>query len=295
MGSRFSDELRTNPYSSDLFHRSPSASPFPRQDSWEHQFTAPRNSHPILEWHEKVLYTLVFNDLVLLASPTYNVTYHDKEMQIDSWNLLEGIGISRVLKVIEDLSRIVLDLLPVDPENIATGRIPDSGQIVKITLSVPSTSSLGVQLDAPSLSRLRHNWVSAFQECAEYTLRALSFPTQSGKLAAPIPGLAWDRDPQTSGSTILADSCAFPKSPSTQMAEQGADPTKQEREARGWWALRFQQVLRETQRGSSGALALITVSPAPGGNTVGTRRTSQPRVLKLSSLSSSESMANRLP
>ncbi|KAH9961967.1 hypothetical protein BC827DRAFT_249515 [Russula dissimulans] len=265
MGSHFFDALQTNPYSPDLFQHSTSASSFERQDSWEHQFSAPRNAHPILESYEKVLYTLVFNDLVLFASPTYNMnSHHNREMQIDSWNLLEGIGISRVLKAIEESSRIVLDLLPVDLENIATGRIPDSGQIIKITLSVPSTSSLGVQLDAPSLSRLGHNWVSAFQECAEYTLRALSFPTQSGKLAAPIPGLAWDRDPQTSGSAILAGGCPLPKSPSTQMAEQDADPAEQEREARGWWALRFQQVLRETQRGSNGAL--IPASPTPSGN-----------------------------
>jgi len=174
--------------------------------------------------------------------------------------------------VMEDASQIVLDLLPVDLENIATGRIPDSGQVITLSLSVPPVSSSGAQLDMTGLSRLRHNWVSAFQECAEYTLRALSFPTGSGKLAAPTPGMAWETgsNPQTSSvSAIATNGLPLPKSPSAQMAEQGADPTEQEREARGWWGLRFQQVLREMQRGHGFTGGLITVPsssiPAPGG------------------------------
>lgn len=219
-------------------------------------------------------------------------------MQMDSWVLLEGIGISRILQVKEDSGRVVLDLLPVDLESMATGRIHDSGQVVMLTLSVPSVSSSGMQLDIPSLSRLRHNWVSAFQECAEHTIRALSFPTQSGKLAVPIPGLSCDRDPQSSVSSILESGLPLPKSPSQQMAETEADAAQQEREARGWWALRFQQVLREMQRGHGSTAALVTLSPnisPDSGDTAGKRYASQPRVLKLSSLSSCESIPTRLP
>ncbi len=143
-------------------------------------------------------------------------------MPEDSWSLIEGIGISRVLKVIEDSSQIVLDLLPVDLENIATGRIPDSGQVITLSLSIPPVSSSGAQLDMADLSRLRHNWVSAFQECAEYTLRALSFPTESGKLTAPTPGLTWEtgNNPQTSVSAIVTNGLPLPKSPSAQMTER---------------------------------------------------------------------------
>ena len=308
IGSRFSDDFQGKPYPPDFFRHSPSASSLARQDVWERQYTTPRNAHPILEARTEILYTLVFNDLVLFASPVYDSSArHDREMSGDSWNLIEGIGISRVLKAIEDSSQIVLDLLPVDLENIATGRIPDSGQVITLSLSVPPVSSSGAQLDMAGLSRLRHNWVSAFQECAEYTLRALSFPTESGKLAAPTPGLAWEignNDPQTSVSAISTSGLPLPKSPSAQMAEQGADPAEQEREARGWWGLRFQQVLREMQRGHGFTGALITVPlssstpPPPGGvdtGTIGKRRTSQPRVLKLPSLSSSESVTNHLP
>jgi hypothetical protein len=295
MGSHFSDDLQSKHYPSDFFRHSPSASSLARQDVWERQFTSPRNAQPILELRAETLYTLVFNDLALFASPIYDPSArHDREMPGYSWSLIEGIGISRVLKVIEDSSQIVLDLLPVDLENIATGKIPDSGQVITLSLSVPSMSSSGAQLDMAGLSRLRSNWVSAFQECAEYTLRALSFPTESGKLAAPTPGLVWDSNPQTSVSAILASGLPLPKSPSTQMAEQqgAADPAEQEREARGWWGLRFQQVLREMQHGFTRALIPVPSSgtPTPDGDT-----TSQSRVLKLASLSSSEPVTNRMP
>ncbi|KAI0273251.1 hypothetical protein BGY98DRAFT_998319 [Russula aff. rugulosa BPL654] len=285
IGSRFSDDLQSKPYPSGYLRHSRSASSLARQDVWERQFTSPRNAPSIPETRAETL--------ILSAR-------HDREMPGDLWNLIEGI-------VIEDSSQIVLDLLPVDLENIATGRIPDSGQVITLSLSVPPVSSSGAQLDMAGLSRLRHNWVSAFQECAEYTLRALSFPTESGKLAAPTPGLAWEtgNNPQTSLPAIVTGGLPLPKSPSTQVAEQGADPAEQEREARGWWGLRFQQVLREMQRdhGFTGALVTVPLSsstPAPGGGmdtaAIGKRRsTSQPRVLKLSSLSSSESVSNHLP
>jgi hypothetical protein len=301
MASHFSRDLPTTPYPPEYPQRLKSVSSSIHPNVWDGQYVMPRNARQSLGPHgqpTQSLYTLVFNDIVLLASPAFDPSGHrdsGQATQIDSWCLLEGIGLSRVLRVIEDSNQIVLDLLPVDPENVATGGIPDSGQVIMLTLSIPPTSSAGARLDIPSLSRLRQNWISAFQECAEHTLRALSFPTQSGKLVAPTPGVGWDNDAQTSVSAILASGLPLPKSPSTQLAEKDADPSKQEREARGWWALRFQQVLREMQHGSSGG-ALITISPgtsAPSRDTAGKRVRSQPRILKLSSLSSTESIVNR--
>lgn len=303
MTSLFSGDFPTTPYPPEIPQRLTSASSSIHSNVWDAQYATPRNARQSLGPHgqtTQTLYTLVFNDIVLLASPAFDPSVRQdsgQATQIDSWCLLEGIGLSRVLRVIEDSNQIVLDLLPVDPENVATGGIPDSGQVIMLTLSIPSTSSAGVRLDMPSLSRLRQNWISAFQECAEHTVRALSFPTQSGKLVAPTPGVGWDNDAQTSVAAILASGLPLPKSPSAQLIEKGADPAQQEREARGWWALRFQQVLREMQHGSSGG-ALITISPgtsAPSRDAAGKRTRSQPRVLKLSSLSSSESIVNRAP
>lgn len=300
--SPFSRDLPTASYPPEYLK---SASSSVQPNVWDGRYTTPRSARQGLGPNEKptqTLYTLIFNDLVLFASPAFDKSDRrnsGQDSQIDSWCLLEGIGLSRVLRVIEDSNQIVLDLLPVDPENVRTGGIPDSGQVIMLSVSIPPTSSAGVQLDMSSLSRLRQNWISAFQECSEHTLRALSFPTQSGKLIAPTPGVGWDNDAQISSvSAILASGLPLPKSPSTQLAEEpGADPAQQEREARGWWSIRFQQVLREMQHGS----ALTTISPtsgtsASGRDAAGRRVGSQPRrVLKLSSLSSSESIVNRHP
>ncbi len=303
MASHFSKDLQTASHPSEFPQRVASASSSSHPNAWDGQYAPQKNARQSLGPHgqaTKSLYTLVFNDIVVLASPALDASGcrdsdQGTQTQTDSWCLLEGIGLSRVLRAIEDSNQIILDLLPVDPENVATGGMPDNGQVIMLSLSIPSTSSTGVRLDASSLSRLRQNWISAFQECAEHTLRALSFPTQSGKLVAPTPGLGWDNGAQTSVSAIPTSGLPLPKSPSTQLAEQSADPAKQEREARGWWALRFQQVLREMQHGSGGG-ALITISPGnipPSRDSAGRRVISQPRVLKLSSLSSSESIVTR--
>ncbi|KAI0262113.1 hypothetical protein BC834DRAFT_972323 [Gloeopeniophorella convolvens] len=292
MESRLTDDLPPTPYTVDSSHPS----------IWEDKFTAPRSVRSSLrssDGSKQVLYTLVFNDVVLLASPIRGSgNRHGSADQADSWCLLEGMGMSRILKATEDTGQIILDLLPlIDPEHVATGEIPDSGQVITLTLSVPTASSSGAPLDFTARTQLCQGWISAFRECAEYTLRALSFPTQSGRLFAPTPSAAWDDNLQTSISAILSSGLPFPKSPSVQLGETRADSAQQEREARGWWALRFQQVLREMQRGD--ATTLISVSPS---TSMATRTSNskqpagaRPRALKLSSLSSSESIVNRPP
>jgi hypothetical protein len=94
--SHLSDDLPTKPYSSDFIQRSTSISSLARQNiCWEHPSTTPRSAHPIIESREKTLYTLV-----LLASPTFDPSsHHDQAMLVDSWNLLEGMGISCILQV----------------------------------------------------------------------------------------------------------------------------------------------------------------------------------------------------
>lgn len=302
MASHFSRDLLNTHYPPEYPQRLTSASSSIHPNVWDGRYATPRNARQSLGPHGQLtqsLYTLVFNDIVLLASPAFDPSGRSDSShvaQIDSWFLLEGIGLSRVLRVIEDSDQIILDLLPVDPENVEKGGIPDSGQVIMLTLSIPTTSSTGARLDTPRLSRLRQNWISAFQECAEHTLRALSFPTQSGKLVAPTPGVGWDNDAQTSVSAILASGLPLPKSPSTQLSQKDTDPSQQEREARGWWALRFQQVLREKQHaGLSGGVTISPATSASSRDTSDKRVRSQPRVLKLSSISSSESIVNHSP
>ena len=120
-------------------------------------------------------------------------------MPEDSWNLIEGIGISRVLKVNEVSRSNCLGSAPCGSREYSNGentRQPDT------SLHFPSPflrcHPRGRNWIWPAYLVFRfHNWVSAFQECAEYTLRALSFPTEPGKLAAPTTrpsvGKRWEQ------------------------------------------------------------------------------------------------------
>ena len=84
---------------------------------------------------------------------------------------------------------------------------------------------------------------------------SLSFPSHSGQYLPHGPHLDLEQDTQRGVMAILNSGLPLPKSPSIQLADPGragtADPSNdhdKEREERGWWALRFQQVLREVQR-----------------------------------------------
>jgi serine/arginine repetitive matrix protein 2 len=61
-----------------------------------------------------------------------------------------------------------------------------------------------------------------------------------------------ETDTKNSVLAILASGLPFPKSPSIHIEEasqgKAANDQAMEREERGWWALRFQQIMREMQR-----------------------------------------------
>jgi hypothetical protein len=65
-------------------------------------------------------------------------------------------------------------------------------------------------------------------------------------------GAELEMDARCSLGSILASGLPLPKSPSFQKEEEAkgvvADAVQMEREERGWWSLRFQQVLHEIQR-----------------------------------------------
>lgn len=90
------------------------------------------------------------------------------------------------------------------------------------------------------------------QSCSNFTTRSLSFPSNSEKYLAHGPGADLETDTKNSVLSILASGLPLPKSPSIQIEEailgDAPNGAQQEREERGWWTLRFQQVLREMQR-----------------------------------------------
>jgi len=242
---------------------------------------------------QSAIHAFVFTDLIILASSTGSTGV------ANTWRLLEDVGISRILGVELDGQRIVLDLLPMDTDDLDTGSIPDSAPVTPITLSVPSTSSSGAAIDPARLVHIREKWISALQQCSQHTLRSLSFPPQMGRFLEHGPLVETEFDARQSVMAILASGLPLPKSPSTQLEEallgQASDTVQQEREERGWWSLRFHQVLRETRRGefanSSQPRDLAIGSAADGQCVRGRPGSSRPRPLKLPSLSSYESFS----
>jgi hypothetical protein len=200
----------------------------------------------------------VFSDLVLLASPidmlesddAASLSTTDRHSPPPSgaeprWQLLDLIGLSRVLGVQRAGTALMLDLLPIDIDLSAD----PPASVTSLALAVPAASSSGAPLDVVAVSA---KWAGAFGHCASYTLRALAFPNASFSGGGSAP---WAGD----GTTMLAlltSGLPLPKSPSMQVVDirrgRGGDAVQQEREERGWWALRFRDVLRETLGGSSG-------------------------------------------
>ncbi|KAI0314567.1 hypothetical protein OF83DRAFT_1085568 [Amylostereum chailletii] len=240
---------------------------------------------------QTAVHALVFTDLVLLVS----------SLQDDAWRLIDEIGISRILGITEDRAggSISLDLLPIDPDDLSTGAIPDSAPVTSVTLTIPHSNSSGTRLEPSTISDIRMKWASAFQQCSQHTLRALSFPFHSGKYLAQGPHANLALDSRQSVMAILASGLPLPKSPSTQLDDtmrgRGGDSVQQEREERGWWALRFQRVLHEMQRGEFTAPSLprLVLGPSTSTSDIVRKRpgVSRPRPLKLASLSSSESLS----
>ncbi|THH18555.1 hypothetical protein EW146_g2465 [Bondarzewia mesenterica] len=235
----------------------------------------------------------VFTDLIVLASSTRNANKSQanatgNEAERETWSLLDDSGICRILGVVEERENIILDLLPMDTDDLQTGVIPDSVPVISITFTVPSSSSTGKVFNSTTVKDIHTKWLSAFRH-----------------ILPMGQNVDLDLDSQQSVMTILASGLPLPKSPSVQIEEVllgiGSDSQEQEREERGWWSLRFQTVLREMQKTD------ISFAEAPGSlasgflSSTGAARArkgaSQPRRLKLPSMSSSESVAfkNQVP
>jgi serine/arginine repetitive matrix protein 2 len=132
-----------------------------------------------------------------------------------------------------------VDVLIVRPDDFASGAIGTGSSIVQLHIEV---------LTEP----LTPSWLESLQASARYTIRSLSFPTHSGKYLAHGSNVDLQSDTKLSVMSLLAVGLPVPKSPSLQLDELLAghegESRNLEREERGWWSLRFQQVQREVQR-----------------------------------------------
>ena len=139
-----------------------------------------------------------------------------------------------------------LHVLPMEVDQLDNGILSDASA-TSLFLHLPNN-----QTSASQHSDARKRWWSAFDRCYHFTLRSLSFPTYSGKYLSQAPGTDRDEHSRQTVMSILASGLPLPKSPSVQIAEAQksavGDAALREREERGWWALRFQEILYELQK-----------------------------------------------
>src|SRR6266404_7703319 len=103
----------------------------------------------------------------------------------------------------EDSNQIVLDLLLVDSENVATGT-SESGQVIMLTLSISPTSSTGVRLDVLSPSRFPPELdIRLSRMCRPHASRPVFFNSQ-GNRSHPRSSLC-DPDKGSASSEELFD------------------------------------------------------------------------------------------
>ncbi|KAF9466836.1 hypothetical protein BDZ94DRAFT_1250917 [Collybia nuda] len=193
----------------------------------------------------------IFTDLMLLATQNSTLVPNNYE-----WSLLEGIGITRILGISEPPEQnssenavFVLDTLPIGKLNQCMSE--EDGPVVTLRFLDPTIHHSLKLPEKPHLDAKANTWKSAFQQCFRFTLR-------SATLLSHSKGYGYDlysdreHDTQQTVFSLLASGLPLPKSPSVQLDDfrhgQLVDIRKQEREERGWWSLRFQQVFRELQR-----------------------------------------------
>ncbi|KAF5375847.1 hypothetical protein D9615_008234 [Tricholomella constricta] len=194
----------------------------------------------------------VFTDLMLLAAPTSTT-------EPDGWTLLRHIGTVRILGVYfreqdsHDPETITVEALPVDALKLNQTTNVDEGSVYLFRFLVPKDASVDPSDDASSASvpddegPRRSQWLLSLRRCQKFTTCSLAIPS---KQHDPQLDVAFDKHQAV--FSLLASGLPLPKSPSMQMADMlggdAEDATTQERQERGWWSLRFQQVFREIQR-----------------------------------------------
>ncbi|KAL5514024.1 hypothetical protein ACEPAG_2785 [Sanghuangporus baumii] len=196
------------------------------------------------------VYAFVFTDLAIFTTMiSHNSTEGNRKQTLE---LLNDIGICRVVSVADYSGNlgyehlIGVQVLPMDIEELDKGLLSDVSA-ASLFLHLPSSGS-----SAPRHSEARQRWSAAFEQCFRFTLRSISFPAHSGKYLALGRDSGQDENTRQTVMSILASGLPLPKSPSVQIGEleksAAQDASLREREERGWWALRFQQILHEMQR-----------------------------------------------
>ncbi|KAK1235576.1 Protein T2, partial [Marasmius sp. AFHP31] len=209
-------------------------------------FQDPRNIKPIsplpLLSTASTVQVFLFSDLIIFAQPrarrSSSKTQERNDHGSDRWNLLEDTGIAKVLDVAaasDGSDMIAVDVIPVQGDGL-TGK----HQVKTLYLTFQESADMTLS---------REVWISALRSACKPTLAAMSNPSLNEQERRSMTGLNEALDSHSSRilDTILASGLPPPKSPSMQLGGTEGDCVKLEREERGWWSMRFQQVLKEMQ------------------------------------------------
>lgn len=191
----------------------------------------------------KIVHLFILSDLVILATPI------SQDADKPALQLVNGIGLSQVfhaeLQVEEEEGcsesiAVLLDLIPLN-EELKMSSMRLTTVHTRLLLQSETQGQGDKRLSA---QRQIEQWRSAFHQSSQSTLRSLSYPTVSDKM-----NYTKCQDPNHLMAPLLDAGLPVPKSPSIQVLDvkngQQGDSMQQEREERGWWSVRFQQILQE--------------------------------------------------
>ncbi|KAJ3504049.1 hypothetical protein NLJ89_g8144 [Agrocybe chaxingu] len=204
------------------------------------------------------VHAFVFNDLVLLAQSMHTPNSDP------SWLLCEDLSVFRPLSIARIRRRnqqegmmLSLEALQLDPVylNEPSDFRTSSVRVVDLLLPPPGPTSAKGEADLTN-NEVFQPWLLSLRQCCKATLRKLTFVGPSSKDGA-IPGSDLALDTQSVLRSLVGSGLPIPRSPSGQFPDaEGLDFERhrgqgEEREERGWWSLRYQQVFREFQRQDS--------------------------------------------
>ncbi|KAH7914933.1 hypothetical protein BJ138DRAFT_1078560 [Hygrophoropsis aurantiaca] len=196
------------------------------------------------------VHSFVFTDLLLLAIPIEypGVRAGSSNDDETKWRILDDYGISRILSVCERVdssSELILDVIPLAFEELNTVAISSYSSTITIALSqFQDRNAIPMPISKDTISPFRQSCQHTLKSIS--SLKASSDPLNHGCSSHLT---SENRNPILS---ILASGLPLPKSPSMQAEGAaggiGSDAKQQEREERGWWSLRFHQILQEVQK-----------------------------------------------
>lgn len=125
---------------------------------------------------------------------------------------------------------------------------------VDLILPLPLRQTSGGNRENLGNVELLQPWLLALRQCSRTTLRKLTFVGHDHQDELFL-GSDKQFDTRIAVSSLVGSGLPIPRSPSGQFPDSYQEKdgvlTGEERQERGWWSLRYQQIFREFQRQDS--------------------------------------------